>query len=119
MANDFDLRVEAIGDGVARLFVSGEIDMAVVDELSARVRDALRTDGVRQLEIDLSGLRFIDASGVGGLLLARQDAEAQGKSIRIRGVAGLPLKVLEITGALSALGGKPISQNGSGRDHPG
>jgi anti-sigma B factor antagonist len=118
MANDFDLRVEAMVDGVARVFVCGEIDMAVVDQLNACVRDALRADGVRQIEIDLSGLRFIDACGVGGLLMARKDTEERGKTFLLRGAAGLPLRVLEITGVLGALGGKSISQNGAGNDYP-
>ncbi|MFC0529284.1 STAS domain-containing protein [Phytohabitans kaempferiae] len=108
MAYDFDLRVELPSGSTARVVVSGEIDMAVADALSASVLGALRTNGVRLVEVELSAVGFIDACGVGVLLAARNDAHRQGKTFLVRGARGLPRRVLEITGVLNALAGKPV-----------
>jgi anti-anti-sigma factor len=107
MGYDFDLKVEMPGGGTARVVVCGEIDIAVADVLTTAVAGTLRTDGVRLVEADFTGVRFLDACGVSALLRAHNAAEAHGKTLRIHGVNGLPLRVLEITGVLGLLDGKP------------
>lgn len=108
MTYDFDLRVEMRSGSTARVIVSGEIDMAVTDALAASVLGALRTDGVRLVEVELSAVGFIDACGVGALLAARNDARGQGKSLVVCGARGLPRRVLEMTGVFGVLAGKPV-----------
>jgi anti-anti-sigma factor len=104
----FDFRAEFLEDGLVCVVVRGELDMAVADVLLLAVAGALCTDGVRSVEIDSSGLRFIDACGVSALLTAHKEAQAQGKSFRLCGTSGLPLRVLEITGVLGLLTGKEL-----------
>lgn len=108
MTYDFDLRVEMPGGGTARVVVSGEIDMAVTAALSASVLGALRADGVRLVEVELSAVGFIDACGVGALIAARNDARGQGKSLVVCGARGMPRRVLELTGALGVLAGRSV-----------
>ena len=56
---------------VVTVTISGEIDIAT----SRAMRDALATGpGAAHLEVDLSGVTFMDASGIGVLLAARQRA---------------------------------------------
>lgn len=108
MTYNFDLRVEMPGGGTARVVISGEIDMAVTETLSASMFGVLRADGVRLVEVELSAVGFIDACGVGALLAARNDARGRGKTFVVSGARGLPRRVLEMTGVLGALARKPV-----------
>jgi anti-anti-sigma factor len=108
MAYDFDLRVEMPSGSIARVVVSGEIDMAVTAALSASVLGVLRADEVRLVEVELSAVGFIDACGVGALVAARNDARGQGKSLVVCGARGMPRRVLEMTGVLGVLAGKSV-----------
>jgi anti-anti-sigma factor len=112
MGYDFDLQMLMSGTGTARVIVSGDLDMAVAEVLTTAISGALRTDGIWLVEMDLSGLRFLDACGLSALLAARNDAQAMEKTFRIRGMNGLPLRVLEITGALGILSGKLVEDAG-------
>jgi anti-anti-sigma factor len=49
-------------DGTLRLMLIGELDVAVIDHLSTRVRE-LRKGGY-PVRLDLSELEFIDSSGI-------------------------------------------------------
>jgi anti-anti-sigma factor len=66
---------------VVTVTISGEIDIAT----SRAMRDALATGpGPAHLEVDLSGVTFMDASGIGVLLAARQRAVDGGGSLILR-----------------------------------
>jgi anti-anti-sigma factor len=60
-------------DGTLRLTLVGELDVAMVDHLSLRLRE-LRQGGYG-VRLDLSGLDFIDSSGIQELI--RHVAEAR------------------------------------------
>lgn len=61
--------------------ISGEIDIATCRAM----RDALATGpGTAHLEVDLSAVTFMDASGIGVLLAARQQAMDAGGSLILR-----------------------------------
>ena len=63
---------------VVTVTISGEIDIAT----SQAMRDALATGpGRAHLEVDLSAVTFMDASGIGVLLTARQKAVDSGGSL--------------------------------------
>jgi anti-sigma B factor antagonist len=57
-------------DGVLRIALLGELDLAVADQLSLRL-EQLRSDGI-PVRLDLSRLEFIDSSGLRTLLKAMQ-----------------------------------------------
>ena len=83
-------------DGACVLSVDGEIDLAVVDELIARMRDCLaRTEA---LEIDFGGVTFIDSSGLGALVLVRNEAADQGKSFALVNVREFARRLLQLSG---------------------
>jgi anti-anti-sigma factor len=54
-----------ISDAAGALHVSGELDLAAVPELRARVRAAAATRGAAV--VDLSGVEFIDVAGLTAL----------------------------------------------------
>jgi anti-sigma B factor antagonist len=64
----FECEVVYDGDGLARLQPSGDLDMASVDVLDARIQEA-HAEGKTKLIVDLSRLHFMDSTGLS--LLAR------------------------------------------------
>jgi anti-anti-sigma factor len=79
--------------------VSGEIDMATVPELEAALRAC---DG--SVCVDLSGVTFMDSSGLAVLLRARKDAAERGAQFEIANPVPnvrRVFQVMELEGVLS------------------
>jgi anti-sigma B factor antagonist len=82
------------GSGVVRL--EGEIDMAVVADLQDSVRRALaHCDAV---ELDLTAVTFLDSSGLGALVLLRNEARDQDKQLSLSHLPKATERLLVITG---------------------
>jgi anti-anti-sigma factor len=79
------------------LVVSGELDLAVVDEFLQRARVALG-NAATVLEIDFGSVTFIDSTGLGALVRIREDAVAQGKDVTLSHVPAQTTRILEMTG---------------------
>jgi anti-sigma B factor antagonist len=93
---------EVEGDGAtARVRPSGELDLATVDELSARLAEAARS--ARRVLLDLGGLTFIDSSGVRLLMRWARDAERDGIDLTLRPGGPAVREVLEVTGVRDLL----------------
>lgn len=77
---------------------AGEVDLAVTDLLDEEMRRAEATDASTIL-LDLSGLEFIDAAGIGLLLdLCKRSRAAAADRLRIRPGAEPVKKLIRITG---------------------
>ena len=103
---NFDVRTEPIDDRCVRVVVAGDIDLNTAGLLLDSLAEALTREGLARIEIDLSPVRLLDASGMGALLAARSQAESRGVEFEASGATGLPRRVLEIVGLLHILGGK-------------
>jgi anti-anti-sigma factor len=103
----FTVRIHPPEGGTVRVAVAGEADLASSDELFSALVDAVSLGGVRRVEVDLSRVRLLDAAAVGVLLAARNRAHETHVALRITGAYGLALEVLEVSGVLGVLGGKP------------
>jgi len=57
--------------GASRIALSGELDVASARELRTAGRHALAEPGCIRLVLDLSGVEFIDSSGIGVLVELR------------------------------------------------
>ncbi len=77
------------------LVVSGELDLAAVDQFLDRARAAL--DG-SVLELDFADVRFIDSTGLGALVRIREEARADGKDVVLTHVPSQVVRILDITG---------------------
>ena len=109
----FAIRLDRpVGDTV-RVVVTGQADLASSDVLFAALAEAVAIDGVRHVDVDLTGVDLLDAAAVGVLLAVRHRAQRRRTTLRVTGAAGLPLQVLEITGVLGLLGGKSETGPGS------
>lgn len=85
---------DAKGTVVVGLF--GELDLSSVRLFRVELAAAEAEDG--PLAIDLSGVNFIDSSGLAELLYASQRADAAGREIVFRGAAGRVERALELSG---------------------
>lgn len=91
---------QPVEDGVSVIRVSGELDLAVADEL---VRTAL--DGLAEapaVHVDLGEVTFVDSTGLGALLRVRNEATAAGKAFRLQEVPAVLDRLLQITGLTDA-----------------
>lgn len=85
------------------LTVSGELDMAS----SPRLADAFRGLHLapRRLIVDLSGLEFIDASGLHVLLQATERTRQAGIRLTVVNASRMVRKLLKLTGTTELLDG--------------
>lgn len=77
---------------------SGEIDMAVAEEVSAALETWTSAGG--PVTVDLSDVTFIDSAGIGVLLRAAAELSERG-CIIVHGARGPVKKVFELTGVES------------------
>lgn len=98
-AEEFSVSANERGDD-AIVEVRGEVDLSTAPVLDQHLS---RLPGVHKLVVDLSGVSFLDSSGLGVLVRTSNKLEAHGGVIRL--VVNHPqvLKVLEITGLASTL----------------
>jgi anti-sigma B factor antagonist len=96
LPDEFKVSLES-RDGACVVFVSGEIDLATHDELTAKLREAAR--GEQPVVVDLSACHFIDSSGIRALLLGEREASG----FSIAGAAEQVKRVLEMTGVTQAV----------------
>ena len=88
-------------DGVYRIRLQGEFDLAAFPQADRLLADAIETH--QQIEVDLRELTFIDSSGVRALTLAWDRSRTMVRSFWI--VAGPPAvqRVFDITGLSDVL----------------
>ena len=87
----------AVSDGEAWLLVSGAVDLITAGHLSEALRAAER-DHPAVVGLDLSGLNFIDSSGVHLLLAANRRARAAGRRFVVSHPSYPVRRVLSVTG---------------------
>jgi anti-sigma B factor antagonist len=78
--------------------VSGDVDIATVGQLEAVRQQALASDPPAVL-IDLSGVEFIDSSGLKFLIDTYAQARQDGWTLRLRRPAQTAMRAFTVTGA--------------------
>ena len=82
---------------VAVLRVTGELDLSTQAVLADAVADVLRVGGVEHLELDLSGLRFMDLRGLEAVLAAERRMEARGGDLELLYPSHQVRRLLDLT----------------------
>jgi anti-anti-sigma factor len=89
-------------DSTDLLAVHGELDMASALGLAGPLSD-VANDGAGSVVIDLSGLSFMDSTGMSVLLNARRRLTRQGRGMLVVCPAGPVLRVFELTSMVQTL----------------
>ena len=80
-----------------RLMLRGELDLASAPLLEAELRK-VQLSGARHVELDLSGLEFIDSTGLTVLIRANEAAESNGHTLSLSGQNPQVQRLFELTG---------------------
>jgi anti-sigma B factor antagonist len=87
---------------IAVVAVTGEVDLATVPELRRRLDEAI-SGPRREVVVDMAGVEFIDASGVGALVGAARDAAEAGVRFRVHAPSPAVERILSLTHVDGAL----------------
>jgi anti-anti-sigma factor len=100
-ADNFVVRTHQRDDGIVDVIVRGELDVAT----APRLHERLRRLPARSVELNLTGLRFVDASGLQGLLATTTELKRRGTRVRCVGCSGPLRRLLALTGTTGRLRG--------------
>jgi anti-sigma B factor antagonist len=85
------------GDGNQIISVTGELDIATAEQAYAYISDVIDA-WPTPVSVDLSGLTFCDASGLGALARTARHARQAGRQLRLTAARPSLLKIMRITG---------------------
>jgi anti-sigma B factor antagonist len=92
------LRIEVVpADGCVTIRLTGEIDLNTAPSIREAALRAMSHHGGTLL-IDLSGVTFMDSTGLEALLATRRRAELSGGTLQLIDPTQSVLRVLEVTG---------------------
>ena len=91
-------------DGVVRLLVSGEVDMTAAGDLTAAGAAGLAAPACTRLDVDLSGVTFLDSSGIGALVAIRTEARNAGKRMQVVDAPERVRQVIDVCGLTAEFG---------------
>ncbi len=92
-----ELAYQVAADGRATVQVRGELDIATADQAYAYLRDIVDSqDG--PVMMNLSGLTFCDAAGLGVLARVAGHARRSGRSLKLTAARPSLVRIMHITG---------------------
>jgi anti-anti-sigma factor len=127
-AAQLELSTRAGANGYQVVSVAGELDIATAEQAYSYITDIIdgRLKGSAPVTVDMSGVTFCDASGLGALARLARHARAAGRQLSLTSVRPSVTKIMRITGldrvfpelhppvhAFSALTGEPGPPAGS------
>ena len=110
--------VMADRDGAVIAALGGDLDMAAVPAVRERLLGLLRP-GASRLVIDMSGVRYADASGLGALVSTQRRALLLGGTLRLAALQPEVVRVLTATGLSRRLETYPTVQAAIADRRPG
>lgn len=96
---------EDVRAGMCVLEVAGEIDMASADAFRDRLLTCL--EGSDSLRVDLSGVTFMDSSGLSALMLMHRAAAEAGKEAALIQLSPITSRLLDVSGLRGVLNVEP------------
>jgi anti-anti-sigma factor len=82
--------------------LQGELDVYTVSTVRATL-DELLVDGASPVVVDLTGLTFMDSSGLGTLVAAHKKARVLRSALAVVCADGVVLRLLSVTGLIRVL----------------
>lgn len=95
-------RAGRLEDGYEVVAVAGDCDLYSAPPFAAFVISMIR-QGERSLEIDMSGVRYLDSTGVGSIVRILQAMREERGRVRFSGIGGMPRKVLKMCNVISIM----------------
>lgn len=96
LSDTLDLAVEH-GDAATTVSVRGEIDFGNVSRLRATLARVAR-EGAKDVVIDMSGVTFVDSTGLSVLVQAKQRLESLDRRMSVRYTQPRVTRVLDLAG---------------------
>jgi anti-sigma B factor antagonist len=84
------------------LALYGELDLGSAPELDRQLQEIEHPD-LHRLVIDLSGLRFMDSTGLASIMQAQRRAQASGHELVLRRPTSQVRRLFELTGVTERL----------------
>lgn len=81
--------------------VTGDIDLYTSPKLRQTVLELFRQRGQETVIVDLSGVKYVDSSGIASLVEGLQEAKKIGARFVLAGLNDAPRHVLELTRLLA------------------
>lgn len=78
--------------------LTGDLDPATAPKLDQAIQEAIPTDGLERMVLDLQDLAFIDSSGLRVFVTARQALTALDIELVLRSPSATVRRLLDITG---------------------
>lgn len=96
MGAHFELEIGPDAGGDAVVILSGDVDLAAATDVWDALEPAL--EGARRVVVDLSGVRFIDSTGLSVLVRAHRRLAHDGGGLVVRRPSEMAARVLDVTG---------------------
>jgi anti-anti-sigma factor len=96
-AMQLELAYQVTTDGKATVQVRGELDIATADQAYAYLRDVVDSQP-GSVTMNLAGLTFCDAAGLGVLARVAGHARRSGRSLKLTAARPSLLRIMHITG---------------------
>lgn len=104
-----EVRHESDPAGQVRVSLAGEVDISSVGTLTHALAALPRT--APSLVVDLANVTFLDSTGIAALVIAHRRAVAAGQTLTVVNAQAGVRRVLDITGTLPTLAGRPTLLN--------
>lgn len=89
--------------GAVRIHVTGEVDMDTCADLLAALLGCVDDPATEQVLLDMSGITFIDSSGIRALMEGHNRATQQDKTLRVVDWTPGTRRVFDLLGLADAL----------------
>jgi anti-anti-sigma factor len=96
-AMQLELAYQVTTDGEAVVKACGELDIATADQAYAYLRDVVDNQN-GPVTVNLAGLTFCDAAGLGALARVAGHARRSGRSLKLAAARPSLLRIMRITG---------------------
>lgn len=94
-----------LADGQHRVTVRGELDAFTVPDVRAVIAEAAEGD----VELDLSGVSFIDSSGLAMIVEAQQRLQSHERRLIVGPRSDIVQRLLELSGVAARLDAEPTA----------
>lgn len=102
MSDDLEIEEVVSRSGVAVMLLSGDVDLMGRDKLLDAVQRVCG-EAASDVIIDLSGVEFMDSTGLNALVLAQRHCARRGVELLVTGASTRIRQMFSITGAEGAL----------------